>query len=73
MVEEEYCDFFILFPTDVDAAMHTVARLIPIYLARCDPKFLAIATIAELYCQSVAMQHYRYAMKRVSVPRHRLA
>ena len=58
---------------NVHRAMNAVTWLVPIYLPGCNFDSVARVAIAEFDGQSIAFEHDRHAMKRVSVPPRGLA
>ena len=58
--------------TDIDAAVNTLGRLIPIRLPRRDVEPIAPAAVAVFDSEGIAMQDQCYSMKWDTVPGHGL-
>jgi hypothetical protein len=66
--EEEYGDLFVLQFADVDGAMSSVARLVPIDPPGCDFDLLRWAAVAEFDGQKIAAEYDGNAMEGIPMP-----
>jgi hypothetical protein len=72
-VEQEDGDLLVRLLAHVHGAVKALRRLLPSHLSRRDLDAMALAAIAILDQEDVATQDNGDALKRVAMPRHRLA
>ena len=73
MVEKEDRDLLVGSIADVDAAVNSVGRLVPVRLPGCDLESSALTAIPVFDRESLALQDDGHPMEWVAVPGHCLA
>ncbi len=68
MVKQENGDLFVRLLTNIDGAVNSVSRLVPVNLPRRDAQAMALTPIGVFDGEGIAGQDHSDSMKWVSMP-----
>jgi hypothetical protein len=73
VVEEEDRNLLVQVLAHVDRSMDKVRRLVPVCLARANTEVIPLPAVAVFHREGVTAENHTDTVKRVAVPRSRLA